>query len=241
MKILFSPAEGKNEGGIRSNTDIFGSYALREEVLSNYNKIIFGKNKEQIQKLFGLKNFHDCEPYLHDIFESPKMMAIMRYNGVAYQHLKYDSLSAQVQTYVQENTIIFSNLYGPILASDLIANYKVKQGNDIGSIDPEKFYKQNFSQLIDSYLQDDDILDLRAGYYEKFYKISKSFTTLKFLKNGKVVSHWAKAYRGIVLREVAENAISSIDTFHTLEINGLQVHSIKQQKNKTEITYEILD
>jgi cytoplasmic iron level regulating protein YaaA (DUF328/UPF0246 family) len=89
------------------------------------------------------------------------------------------------------------------------------------------------------YFNKDDILDLRAGYYDKFYKLTKPYTTLKFLKGGKTVSHWAKAYRGLVLRELAKNNISSMEEFMSLEIEGLSIKEIKVIKNKTEIVYNI--
>ena len=93
---------------------------------------------------------------------------------------------------------------------------------------------------MDLYLNNDEILDLRAGYYDKFYKINKPYTSLKFLKDGKTVSHWAKAYRGVVLRELAKHDIKSIEEFMSLEIEGLSVQEIKVIKNKTEIIYNIM-
>lgn len=90
-------------------------------------------------------------------------------------------------------------------------------------------------------LANHEILDLRAGYYDKFYKTKERYTTLKFLKNGKTVSHWAKAYRGIVLREIALNNITTLDEFIALDIKNLQVKEIKTIKNKTEIIYDILE
>ncbi|MDX1294644.1 MAG: peroxide stress protein YaaA, partial [Sulfurimonadaceae bacterium] len=84
------------------------------------------------------------------------------------------------------------------------------------------------------------VLDLRAGYYDKFYKPSQPFTTLKFIKGGKVVSHWAKAYRGTVLRQLALNSVDSLDDFMKLEIEGLMVKEIKKVKNKTEIVFDIV-
>lgn len=89
------------------------------------------------------------------------------------------------------------------------------------------------------YLGNCHILDLRAGYYDKFYKVTSPYTTLKFLKDGKTVSHWAKAYRGLVLKAVAQNNINSMDEFMALEIENLQVKEIKVIKNKTEIVYNI--
>ena len=240
LKILFSPSEGKNSGGNEVQQDLFGAITAREDILNQYNTIVLSEDEEKIKKLFGFKKFNECLAYVNDIYSSPLMCAIERYQGVAYDYLKYNLLSNVEQEYLKKNTLIFSNLYGPILGGDPIANYKVKQGNDIGSIKADKFYKERFSYQLDLYLSQHEILDLRAGYYDKFYKITKAYTTLKFLKNGKTVSHWAKAYRGIVLREIAKHNISSLKEFNSLEIEGLNISEIRTTKNKTEIIYNII-
>ncbi|WP_321779248.1 YaaA family protein [Sulfurimonas sp.] len=240
LKILFSPSEGKNSGGSESKRALLGSNEARKNILDEYNKIVLNSDETQIKKLFGFKKFDDCKIYMNDVCNSSLMSAIQRYKGVAYNYLDYNSLDASAHKYLKLNTIIFSNLYGPILGGDTIANYKVKQGNDIGDIIPDKFYKDRFSYQLDLFLSKDEILDLRAGYYEKFYKVTKPYTTLKFLKNGKSVSHWAKAYRGLVLRELAKRDIHSMEEFMSLEIEGLNIKEIKVIKNKTEIIYDIV-
>ncbi len=239
LKILFSPSEGKNSGGEEIKKDLLGASNARDEILDAYNKIALSKDEEQIKNLFGIKKFSDCEPYINDVYNSKLMSAIERYQGVAYDYLEYASLNTDAQEYLKSNTIIFSNLYGPVLGGDTIANYKVKQGNNVGEVVPDKYYKERFTYQLDLYLAKDEILDLRAGYYDKFYKVTSPYTTLKFLKNGKTVSHWAKAYRGIVLRELAKHDISSIKEFMNLEIENLNVAEIKVTKNKTEIIYNI--
>ena len=241
LKILFSPSEGKNSGGNETKKDLLGAINARDEILNEYNKIVLSGDEESIKNLFGFKKFSDCEPYINDVNNSALMSAIERYQGVAYDYLEYSSLDEKAQKYLKTNTIIFSNLYGPVLGGDTIANYKVKQGNNIGSIAPDKFYKDRFTYQLDLYFSSDEILDLRAGYYDKFYKVTKPYTTLKFLKNGKTISHWAKAYRGLVLRELAKNNITTIQEFLNLEIDTLQVKEIKIIKNKTEIVYNITE
>lgn len=241
LKILFSPSEGKNSGGSETAKELLGSNEARQSILNEYNDIVMSGDEEAIKNLFGFKKINDCEAYTNDVFNSALMSAIERYQGVAYDYLDLNTLDASEVEYLKKNTIIFSNLYGPILGGDTIANYKVKQGNDIGSIVPDKFYKDRFSYQLDLYLSNDDILDLRAGYYDKFYKANKPYTTLKFLKGGKTVSHWAKAYRGLVLRALAKANINSMEEFKSLEIEGLQIKEIKVIKNKTEIVYNIVD
>ena len=239
--ILFSPSEGKNFGGNDAPMELLGGQDSREEILQAYNDIVLSEDKEAIMKLFGFKKFEECEPYIADVFTSPTLKAIERYSGVAYDYLKYAELEKETQSYVDEHTIIFSNLFGPIKADDRIPIYKVKQGNTIGDIKPENYYKERFSYQLDLLLGNTEILDLRAGYYEKFYKTSRPYTTLKFLKNGKTVSHWAKAYRGIVLREMAKAKVKSLEEMQKLELPSLVCKEIKQTKNKTEIIYSIVE
>lgn len=239
LKILFSPAEGKKSGGNETKKELFGSNSAREGILSDYNAILKRGDENEIKELFGFKKFSDCEPYINDIFNSPLMCAIERYDGVAYDYLDFNSLKTEAKEYAKSNTIIFSNLYGPLLGGDTIANYKVKQGNNIGSFVPDRFYKDRFSYQLDLYLANSEILDLRAGYYDKFYEIKKPFTTLKFLKGGKTVSHWAKAYRGLVLRAIAQNDINSMSEFMALEIENISVKEIIKKGFQTEIVFDI--
>ncbi|MDQ1244354.1 MAG: uncharacterized protein QG565_694 [Campylobacterota bacterium] len=240
LKILFSPAEGKKSGGNEKKQELFGSNSAREGILGEYNNIVNRGDKNEIKELFGFKNFAGCEPYICDIFNSPLMPAIERYDGVAYDYLDFNSLDSPAKEYLKSNTIIFSNLYGPLLGGDAIANYKVKQGNNIGSFVPDKFYKERFSYQLDLYLANCEILDLRAGYYDKFYEVKKPYTTLKFLKDGKTVSHWAKAYRGLVLRTVAQSGIDSIAGFMKMEIEGIYAKEIIKKGLQTEIVFEIV-
>jgi cytoplasmic iron level regulating protein YaaA (DUF328/UPF0246 family) len=123
----------------------------------------------------------------------------------------------------------------------MIPEYKLKQGVHVGEIRVEKYYHDHSSNLLEAYLSDEDILDLRAGFYEKFYRPAKPYTTLKFLKNGKVVSHWAKAYRGMVLREVSKAGVETLEDFMKLSIPALQIEEIQTKKNKTEVIYAITE
>ena len=243
LYTLFSPSEGKLTGGdaLTDDNNILFGYKPRTEILTAYNTIVNSGDMEAIKALFGIKKESDILPYIEDLFTAPQMSAIERYSGVAFGYLDYNNLDAAAQTYLKQQVIIFSNLYGPILGGDKIANYKVKQGNNIGEIAPDKFYKERFSYQLDLQLMEHEILDLRAGYYDKFYKTKQNYTTLKFLKGGKTVSHWAKAYRGIVLRELAKHQVDSIEAFMKLEIEALKVEEIKEVKNKKEIVYSIID
>jgi len=240
LYILFSPSEGKNSGGSPAVHAPLSGLKARHEIFTAYQAIISRADTAELSNLFGIKKSSDFTPYLQGFETNEFLPAIERYSGVAYDYLDYKSLDEPAQVYLKKQTIIFSNLYGMLLGGDAIINYKVKQGNSIGNIAPEKYYKERFSYQLDLLLAHHDILDLRAGYYTKFYKSSHPYTTLKFLKEGKTISHWAKAYRGKVLRTLAEHSVESLEGFGKLEIEGLNIKEIKQIKNQTEIVYDIV-
>lgn len=241
LYTLFSPSEGKHHGGSGAPLgDLLFGIAPRREILESYNRIVTSGDMESVKRLFGYKKESDCLPYVADLFASPTLPAIERYDGIAYDYLDVPTLSPEALVYVKSHAIIFSNLYGPVMGGDPIADYKVKQGNDVGAVAPDLYYKKAFSEQLDALLEDHEILDLRAGYYDKFYKPSHPFTTLKFVKEGKVVSHWAKAYRGTVLRQLALHGVDSLEALMKLEIEGLIVREIKKVKNKTEIVFDII-
>jgi cytoplasmic iron level regulating protein YaaA (DUF328/UPF0246 family) len=243
MKILLAPSETKKSGGeipFHPNALLFKELTpYRLKLLHTYINILQQGDMQVLAKMFGIKKEADILKHKKDITHELTMKAIERYTGVAFDYLGYEKLDSSAQAYIDNNVILFSNLFGPLRSSDLIPEYKLKQGEAVGDIKPEKFYHEHAAYLMEEYLKNEEILDLRAGFYDKFYKPAKPYTTLKFIKDGKVVSHWAKAYRGIVLREIAKVGVTTIDDFMKLPIEGLSIHEIQTKKNKTEIIYTI--
>lgn len=243
MKILLAPSETKKSGGELSfnpSSLLFDTLAPhRVKLLHTYTNVLQQGDMPTLSKMFGIKKEADILKHKKDIIHELTMKAIERYTGVAFDYLDYEGLDEKAQKYVDSHVILFSNLLGPIRASDLIPEYKLKQGEAVGDIKPEKFYNEHAAHLMEDHLKDEEILDLRAGFYDKFYKPAKAYTTLKFIKEGKVVSHWAKAYRGIVLSEIAKASIESMEDFLKLPIEGLSIQEIQSKKNKTEIIYTI--
>ena len=245
MKILFSPSETKISGGIQNpfdkNSFIFPElFEKRMEIVNQYRDFISNASNEELIKIFGTKKEDVLKHYSQDLLKNKTMKAITRYDGVAFDYLEYSKLNKTEQDYIDNNVLIFSNLFGPISSGDYLPDYKLKQNETFNNLKIEKFYNDNFSNTLDEYLKDEDIIDLRAGFYEKFYKINKPYITMKFIKNGKVVSHWAKAYRGIILKLLSINNIKSIDELMSMQIDNLKIDEIKKQKNKTEIVYSII-
>lgn len=244
MKILLAPAETKIDGGNSSpysqENFIFKEiFNIRDSIVENYVTFIQNSTIDELSVWFGLKNLKECQRYKCSILDKPTMKAILRYTGVAFDALGYENLDLDAQKYCDDNIILFSNLFGPLKASDLIPDYKFKQGAVLSSTDVIKEYKENTKEFLDIYLGE-EVVDLRAGFYDKFYKPSSNVVTYKFLKNGKVVSHWAKYYRGLVVREIAKNNISNFTKLMNLEIEGLKLVEIQEKKNIKTLIMEII-
>lgn len=245
MKILLAPAETKNSGGdekafCKENFCFPELFHFRDEIFQSYENLLESSSLEDLSKWFGLKKLDEVEKYKQSLKSKPSMKAINRYNGVAFDALDYSSLELNQQKYIDENVLLFSNLFGPILASDLIPDYKYKQGSKLPNQNVEKFYLENFSETLDDFIGD-EVIDLRAGFYEKFYKVKKAqCLTFKFIKDGKVVSHWAKYYRGKVLQEIAKNSISNHSEFMDIQISGLKLNEIQEKKNIKTLIMDIV-
>lgn len=236
MKILLAPAETKNSGGenkpfCKENFFLEELFEKREEIFNTYEEYVSSLTIEELSKWFGLKKLEEVEKYKESLKNKPTMKAINRYEGVAFDALDYKNLDEKTQKYIDENVLLFSNLFGPIKANDLIPDYKYKQGAKLPNINVEKFYLENFSDSLDEFVGE-EVIDLRAGFYEKFYKVKKAnVLTFKFIKDGKVVSHWAKFYRGKLLQEIAKNDIKNHSEFIQMQIPGLKLEEIQEKKN----------
>lgn len=236
MKILLAPSEtkvsdfGEGKPFCKENFSFDELFDKRDYILNIYEEHLKGSSLEELSDWFGLKSLKDVEKYSKSPRCEKTAKAIQRYTGVAYEALGYDTLDSKAQKYIENNVVIFSNLFGAILAKDLIPDYKYKQGAKLPNINIETYMKSEFSPFLDGYLGD-VVVDLRAGYYEKFYTPKCQVVTYKFLKDGKVVSHWAKYYRGIVARTLAQNDIKTLNELFDMPISGLKLKEITESKN----------
>lgn len=245
MKILFSPSETKSDlqdANAINQSSFFAPelFDVRESMIKTYLQFINGLDSESLMQFFGLKDAKACKEFQsYNLLTAPTCKAIQRYTGVAFDHLSYTTLNNEAQKWIDDNVLIFSNLFGPMLAKDNIPVYRYKQGAQMGEIKPEKYYKDHFKDAIDTLLKGELIIDLRAGFYEKFYTLPYPSISMKFIKNGKVVSHWAKAYRGKILRILAQNRPENFENFESIAFEGLVIKEILKKGKISEFIFDI--
>jgi hypothetical protein len=244
MTILFSPSEAKS----LLNTDRFkisnlpfqeSLLTLREDILEKYKKIVSG-DKKNLSIHTGLNKSDELDQ-LSSAPLDQGICALYRYTGVAFKYLDADSLENKELDFLYKNLLIFSNLFGPIYGGDIIPYYKLKQGQSLNGFKVENAYKPILNPLLDEKLNNSFVLDLRAGFYEKFYTPKIPYCTMQFFKEGKKISHWAKAYRGKVVRTLAIYRPSTQSEFEDISFEGLQIKEILRQKNATHYFFDISD
>ena len=69
-----------------------------------------------------------------------------------------------------------------------------------------KWYRERTSEVLNELIGEQPVLDLRAGAYKSFYVPRGQIIECAFLKGGRSVNHWSKAYRGLVARRFAPGA-----------------------------------
>ena len=148
MKILFSPSESKsslaNLTAFDETSFIFKDlFSKRLEVLDSYKDFVSSAKIDDLRSFFDLKDEKESLSFREDIFLQNTCEAIQRYNGVAYEYLDFETLDEDAKNYIRKNVLIFSNLFGPIRASDPLPRYRLKQGAKIQGLCVENFYKKH--------------------------------------------------------------------------------------------------
>lgn len=231
MKILFSPSEGKN-----IPTLVNAMSERNAKIYERYLGFIQSSNESEIAKMMGYSKLSEVANSLSHITPNPKLSpAIELYSGVAYDALSYEKLKEDEKQWIDEHTLIFSNLFGAVGAKELLPFYKLKQGEGFANFSTKEIYKSQESKL-DELLSKEFVLDLRAEFYKKLYMPKEHHFSMEFYKNGKKVSHFGKYYRGIVLRELAKcKGMEGIE--QRLEQYGLKSTESKNSKNCTTLTF----
>ncbi|AWI33910.1 YaaA family protein [Helicobacter apodemus] len=249
MWILFSPSEKKRTSHsqeIQSKKGFYKDFLTPnlKEVLDSYHAFLTSASDEELKRLLGVKKLNIDEiALLQNIFKTPLLKAILRYDGVAFRALDYENLPLNSQEYIDRQVLIFSNLFGLLRANCCIPYYDVKQGIGFLEFESKKFYasyKEKYFQFLD---KEKEILDLRAGFYQQCLPIPPKFLVYEpiFIKNQKKVSHYAKYYRGILLKECANKNVKTLSELENLLIEGLKILDIKRNitTSKVFIYYEV--
>lgn len=242
MITLLPPSEGKE---FNCNTEgtkpldlgnlVFGDRlnTARENVLDSL--IHLGADAAALDVL-GVSEKLKTEVQTHQhLRKLPTCPAAQVYSGVIFE-------AAQIKDWEStphiETTYITSALYGLVGITDLIRPYRMSMNVKLPGIGALKTYwRKNLAGVFQELAHDQMILDLRSGTYQSVWAPNEKnaaaadcrFITVRVVRRRdgkeKVISHFAKHWRGILLHRLASNNYVIETPQQCLEITQSFKHS----------------
>lgn len=253
MRILLPPSAGKSTKESTNHLQLEKLWQAehltqtRRQLIDDVQNTALLADAAQIFKL-GPKNAHEISQNL-EVYDAPALAAWQLYDGVLYQAAKFAQIfssgepsqvsQAQVgnhrgdqpqvsqgqcgQGQLEELTLVFSALFGPVRLTDLITPHRLSGSVKLpGQGTVASIWSKALKELLAQQLSGHVVVDLRSAEYGAMYRPARGGECLTLNiavakvnpATGKrsVVSHWAKHTRGLLagalLRVVAGGQIS---------------------------------
>ncbi|MEV4803821.1 peroxide stress protein YaaA [Nonomuraea sp. NPDC049421] len=130
---------------------------------------------------------------------APTLPAAALYTGVLYDNLGLATLEAEALARAEESVLIFSGLWGVLRITDRIPPYRLSMGVNLPPVGGlAAFWRPVVSKELDRL--PGLVVDLRSATYAGAWQPGSRSVTVRVFRDGKVVSHMAKATRGEVAR-----------------------------------------
>jgi len=220
MLIVLPPSETKAPGGSGPALDLEGlSFPTLTPVRSALIDELSGLEVTDAMAVLGISEKLRPEAEANrELRTSPTMPALHRYTGVLF-----DALSAPtLPELAWDRLAVGSALFGVVRAGDLIPRYRLSGGTKLD----ERTMRSRWGRLITEALAEEDfVVDLRSGAYQQLGRVPGA-VTVRVEKDGKVVSHFNKHYKGELARVLASApaaASSAADVVDIARAAGLDI------------------
>ena len=166
MRIVLPPSETKIPGGANASRLQWDGLALpqlgdtRRSIAADLAKLCRDAQKAAKVLGLGVKGLDQIHDNLQ-LESSPVMPAIERYTGVVFDALDYRSLDSHSREFADHSVWLFSALFGPIRATDLIPRYRLSFDSRL----PGASLKDRWSEHRDEIWAGAFTLDMRSEGY----------------------------------------------------------------------------
>ena len=246
MRILLPPSAGKTTKESTNHLQLEKLWQAehltqtRRQLIDDVQNTALLADAAQIFKL-GPKNAHEISQNL-EIYDAPALAAWQLYDGVLYEAAKFAQIfsygacaqdgqgqadqSQGLQRQLEELTLVFSALFGPVRLTDLITPHRLSGSVKLpGQGSVASIWSKALKELLTQQLSGHVVVDLRSAEYGAMYRPTRGSDCLLLNigvakvnpATGKrsVVSHWAKHTRGLLagalLRAVAGGQLAASD------------------------------
>lgn len=190
MLIVLPPSETKAPGGVNDPMEL--SFPELEGIR---NSLIDALAHTPIEDMDApASKRHEAEEN-HSLREAPVMPAIHRYTGVLYDALDAASLPDTAHS----RLAVGSALFGLVRAGDMIPRYRLSAGSKVAGKTIKAWWGPSLSEVLEA---EPFVVDLRSGAYQQLGPLPGA-VTVRVERDGKVVSHFNKQYKGELARVLA--------------------------------------
>lgn len=240
MRILLPPSAGKTTKESTNHLQLEKLWQAehltqtRRQLINDVQNTALLADAAQIFKL-GPKNAHEISQNL-EIYDAPALAAWQLYDGVLYEAAKFAQIfsygacaqdgqgqggqsqadqSQGLQRQLEELTLVFSALFGPVRLTDLITPHRLSGSVKLpGQGSVASIWSKALKELLAQQLSGHVVVDLRSAEYGAMYRPTRGSDCLLLNigvakvdpATGKrsVVSHWAKHTRGLLAGTLLE-------------------------------------
>lgn len=212
MRIVLPPSETKTPGGKPGSMVDWDSLACpevtdtRRQIASDL--IALCADRDAAAKALGLGvqglgNIDDNS----QVLSSPVMPAIERYTGVVFDALDYTSLDEASAKRADATVGLFSALFGPLRATDLIPRYRLSFDSKL----PGEPLKARWSVHREDIFAGGFTIDMRSEGYRALAPLPEGVGVfVKIVKNldgAAAAGHANKAAKGRLVRALVESGV----------------------------------
>jgi cytoplasmic iron level regulating protein YaaA (DUF328/UPF0246 family) len=174
---------------------------------------------------------------------APTLPAAELYTGVLYDNLGLRALSADARRRADESVLIFSGLWGVLRVGDRVPPYRLSMGVNLPPLGGlAAFWRDHLTAELDRL--PGLVNDLRSSAFTPSWRPGDRSVSVRVLRDGKVVSHMAKATRGAIARSLLESPTDPAtppDLAKLLDTLGHKVHLTEPLRPSNPWTLEVTE
>lgn len=218
MLILLPPSEGKTPPPAGPSLDFSQlSYPqfnqLRAEIADELIEV--SQRLDALDILQVGTSVSEAVFAQQNLFTLPCAPAREVYTGVLFTALDLPHASTQSLSFAEDTIMIFSGLFGVLSPNDFIPAYRLSMGTKLPKLGNNKtLWKRALKDF--HYGEGELVIDCRSGNYQVWNPpLSSDWVTINAVREvdgkRKVVSHYAKHYRGILAHELVDTCTNIDD------------------------------
>ncbi|GAA5060270.1 hypothetical protein HNP84_004934 [Thermocatellispora tengchongensis] len=204
MLIVLPPSEGKAESGDGPPVDVagLGFPALTPARIRVLDALTAVCERPDAQAVLGLPAGRVADIARNRALRTAATLPAARlYTGVLYDNLGLATLDAAALARAERRLVVFSGLWGLLRPQDRVPPYRLSMGvrlPPVGNL--AAFWRPAIGEILDE--TPGLVVDMRSTTYAAAWRPGARAVSVRVVRDGKVVSHMAKATRGALARSL---------------------------------------